>query len=92
MKIEDVKGVKLLVPDSSDFILYSVSRNTYHEKVYLGKNDSMENYREIEKALLEKSDDNKKVEELLEVINKQEAAIADLAAQLAELALLVNKK
>ena len=52
----------------------------------------MDNYTDMNRALLEKTNENKKVQDLLDVIEKQNAAIADLAAQLAELSSLVNKK
>lgn len=92
MRIENVNGVQILVPESPEYILYNAKRNEYCEKVCLGKNDSMDNYTDMNRALLEKTNENKKVQDLLDVIEKQNTAIADLAAQLAELSSLVNKK
>ena len=67
-------------------------RNTYCDKVFLGKNDSVDNYKEIEKRLIEQSEDNNKMQELLDKIEKQDALISKLAEQLAELTKLINEK
>lgn len=90
MKITYKNGLQILTPESSDYILYSVNSNSYMEKVYLGKNDSKDNYREVEKALLEKEDS--RVDVLEKTIKKQEEIIADLAKQLASLVDLINNK
>jgi hypothetical protein len=90
MKITYKNGLQILTPESSDYILYSVNSNSYMEKVYLGKNDSKDNYREVEKALLEKEDS--RVDVLEKTIKKQEEIIADLAKQLASLVDLMNNK
>lgn len=90
MKITYQNGLQILTPESSDYILYSVNSNSYMEKVYLGKNDSKDNYREVEKALLEKEDS--RVDVLEKTIKKQEEIIADLAKQLASLVDLINNK
>ena len=92
MKIEEKNGLRILTPESDEYILYSTIKNEYYEKVYLGKNDSIDNYREMEKVLLNKPNENERIQELLDIINKQEAAISNLAIQLEELTLLVNKK
>ena len=92
MKIEDRNGLQVLIPESPDFILYSVRNNSYSEKVFLGKNDSIDNYREIAQALLQDKNEKNKVQELEEIIKQQNAAITDLAKQLAELQALINKK
>lgn len=90
MKIEYKNGLQILTPDSSDKILYSVNTNSYMEKVFLGKNDSKDNYREIDKALLEKEDS--RVDVLEKTVKQQEEIIADLAKQLASLVDLLNNK
>lgn len=90
MKIENKNGLKILTPEA-DCVLYSVITDEYHEKVFLGVNDSVDNYREVKKEILEK-EENKKVEQLEEVIKQQDAAISNLAEQLAALAVLVNDK
>lgn len=90
MKLEYRNGLQILTPDSSDKILYSVNTNSYMEKVFLGKNDSKDNYREIDKALLEKEDS--RVDILEKTIKQQEEIIADLAKQLASLVDLMNNK
>lgn len=92
MKVENKKGLIILQPESDDFILYSVSRNTYHKMVLLGKNDSVDNYREIKKSLLEEQQENKKIEELTSRIEEQEAVIQKLSKQLSDLMDLINKK
>ena len=90
MKLEYRNGLQILTPDSSDKILYSVNTNSYMEKVFLGKNDSKDNYREIDKALLEKEDS--RVDILEKTIKQQQEIIADLAKQLASLVDLMNNK
>lgn len=90
--IENKNGLRILEPESPEYILYSVDRNTYHEKVILGKHDSIENYKEMERALLEKVEENNAVQNLLNRIEEQDSLISKLAEQLSELAKLINKK
>lgn len=92
MKLDNRNGLQVLTPESSDFILYNVLNNSYSEKIFLGKSDSIDNYREIAKALLEEKKEMNKVQELEETIKQQNAAISNLAKQLAELQALINKK
>lgn len=80
MKIIENDGLRLLIPESEDFIIYDVKSNMYHEKVYLGKFDTMDNYREMHKSLQPGYDANK---DYKSVIDKQEQAIAYLTEQLA---------
>lgn len=91
MKIENRKGLRIITPESPDYILYSVERNTYHEIVYLGKNDSVDNYKEMERRLLNQAKEDNKIEQLLNKIKEQDALISKLAKQLADLTDLVNK-
>ena len=91
MKIENKNGLRLLLPESPEYFLYSFKTNQYHEKVYLGLNDSMDNYREIKKDTVMNKED-KKVKELEKIIQDQDAAISDLAKKLAALTDLINKK
>lgn len=91
MKIENRKGLRIITPESPDYILYSVERNTYHEIVYLGKNDSVDNYKEMERRLLNQAKEDNKIEQLLNKIEEQDALISKLAKQLADLTDLVNK-
>ena len=66
MKIIENNGLRLLLPQSNDFTLYNVNSNSYHEKVYLGKFDNIDNYREIEKSLV--SNKSKDVNDLLDIV------------------------
>lgn len=91
MKLENRNGLRVLTPESDDFILYNVRTNSYCDKVFLGVNDSIDNYREMEKDLLEK-DETSKIEELQAIIDKQNESISKLAEQLACLAELINKE
>lgn len=91
MKLENRNGLRVLSPESDNFILYNVRTNSYCDKVFLGVNDSIDNYREMEKDLLEK-DETPKIEELQAIIDKQNESISKLAEQLACLAELINKK
>ena len=89
---ENKNGLRIITPESSDYVIYNVLRNSYHEKVFLGKNDSVENYKEVKRSLLEQADENNKMQELLNRIEEQDALISKLAEQLDKLTNLVNKK
>ncbi len=91
MKIENKNGLRILTPESPEFFIYSVKTNEYHEIVYLGLNDSIDNYREIKKSAVMKSDSDR-INELEKTIEEQNAAISNLMEQLASLADLINKK
>ena len=90
--IENKNGLFIISPESPEFIIYSKLNNTYHKTVILGKNDSPDNYKEMRLDTLEEANDNKKIQELLDRIERQDALISKLAEQLAELSNLVNKK
>lgn len=87
MKIIENDGLRLLLPESDDLILYNIKSNDYCEKVYLGKFDTIDNYREVSKTLLINKDKN--VDSLLDIINKQDAALIELSNKLAELEKLI---
>lgn len=87
MKLIEDKGLRLLLPESDDLILYSIKSNDYYEKVYLGKFDTIDNYREIDKSLLKNN--SKDVNDLLDIINKQDAALIELSNKLTELSKLI---
>ncbi len=90
--VENKNGLRIITPESSDYVLYSVERNTYHDIVYLGKNDSVDNYKEIERRLLEQANEENKMQKLLNRIDEQDALIARLVEQLSALDKLINKK
>ena len=87
MKLIEDKGLRLLLPESDNLILYSIKSNDYYDKVYLGKFDVIDNYREIDKSLLR--NDSKDVNDLLDIINKQDAALIELSNKLNELSKLI---
>ena len=87
MKLIEDKGLRLLLPESDNLILYSIKSNDYYDKVYLGKFDVIDNYRERDKSLLR--NDSKDVNDLLDIINKQDAALIELSNKLAELSKLI---
>lgn len=80
MKIIENDGLRLLIPESEDFVIYDIKSNMYHSQVYLGKFDRIENYREIHKSLQPGYDASK---DFKSVIDNQEQAIANLTEQLA---------
>lgn len=82
MKIIENDGLRLLVPESEDSVIYDVKSNMYHEKVYLGKYDTIDNYREVHNSLQSGHNANKDLEN---VVSQQEQAIAYLTEQLAKL-------
>ena len=90
--IENKNGLFIISPESPEFIIYSKLNNTYHKTVILGKNDSPDNYKEMRLDSLEEANDNKKIQELLDKIERQDVLISKLAEQLAELSNLINKK
>lgn len=87
MKLIEDKGLRLLLPESDNLILYSIKSNDYYDKVYLGKFDTIDNYREIDKSLLRNN--SKDVNDLLDIINKQDAALIELSNKLTELSKLI---
>ena len=87
MKLIEDKGLRLLLPESDDLILYSIKSNDYYDKVYLGKFDTIDNYREIDRSLLKNN--SKDVNDLLDIINKQDAALIELSNKLTELSKLI---
>lgn len=87
MKLIEDKGLRLLLPESDNLILYSIKSNDYYDKVYLGKFDVIDNYREIDKSLLKNN--SKDVDDLLDIINKQDAALIELSNKLNELSKLI---
>lgn len=52
MKLEERGNLRILTPEVG-YKIYSVKTNSYHTKVYLGKFDSVDNYREIKIELIE---------------------------------------
>ena len=88
MKVIENNGLTLLMPESDDFVLYNILFNSYHEKVYLGKFDTVDNYREMHKSL--QPNRVKDAEELQNIINNQESTIASLAEQLERLAAMIQ--
>lgn len=94
MKLSNKNGLRILTPESPEFMLYNTRTNSYCEKVYLGVNDSVENYREIAKELIEfdNKENRTKVEELQAIIDRQNAAISELSRQLEELASIIKKE
>lgn len=87
MKLIEDKGLRLLLPESDNLILYSIKSNDYYDKVYLGKFDTIDNYREIDRSLLKNN--SKDVNDLLDIINKQDAALIELSNKLTELSKLI---
>lgn len=87
MKLIEDKGLRLLLPESDNLILYNIKSNDYYDKVYLGKFDIIDNYREIDKSLLKNN--SKDVNDLLDIINKQDAALIELSNKLDELSKLI---
>lgn len=87
MKLIEDKGLRLLLPESDNLILYSIKSNDYYDKVYLGKFDVIDNYREIDKSLLRNN--SKDVNDLLDIINRQDAALIELSNKLDELSKLI---
>lgn len=89
MKIIENDGLKLLKPESEDFVLYNTKLNMYHEQVYLGKLDTVDNYREIHKSLQPGYDKDK---DLKSIVDSQEQAIAALTEQLTKLMNQIDPK
>ena len=89
--IENKLGFTTISPESDDYIIYSLERNTYHKKVVLGKNDSVDNYKQIKKSLIEEADDKAQADILLKRIEEQDAIISKLSKQISDLIDLVNK-
>ena len=68
MEIID-NGIVRVLTSKKGYKLYSINTNQYYDKVYLGINDSIENYREILDEDYVDPDLSNRVKELEEVIN-----------------------
>jgi hypothetical protein len=89
MKIQEIDNLKILTPESDEHILYNIKTNSYFQKVFLGVNDSVDNYRDISKAELENNNKTVKdaIDELMARNDELDILIIELAAQLAILQL-----
>ena len=87
MKVSNNNGMTIIMPEDG-CLLYNIKTNQYHEKVYLGKFDDVSNYKDIDKALLEPS--NQSAADLVDIINKQNEVIFKMAEQLKTLTEIVS--
>ena len=67
MEIID-NGIVRVLTSEKGYKLYSINTNQYYDKVYLGINDSIENYREIEEENYVDPDLSNRVKELEEML------------------------
>ena len=67
MEIID-NGIVRVLTSEKGYKLYSINTNQYYDKVYLGINDSIENYREIEDENYVDPDLSNRVKELEEML------------------------
>lgn len=74
MEIID-NGIVRVLTSKKGYKLYNINTNQYYDKVYLGINDSIENYREIIDEDYVDTDLSNRVKELEEVINKLQQKI-----------------
>lgn len=64
MQLKEDKGLRILTPDSEDNVITDVETETIRSKiVYLGKNDSIDNYKEIDKNTPVSYEDDKTTNE-----------------------------
>lgn len=56
LNLEERGSLRILTPKEG-YKIYSVKSNSYFPKIYLGKNDSVDNYRAIKIELIESNDD-----------------------------------
>ena len=60
MQLKEDKGLRILTPDSEDNVITDVETETIRSTiVYLGKNDSIDNYKEIDKNTTVSYEDDK---------------------------------
>lgn len=64
-----------MLTSEKGYKLYNINTNQYYDKVYLGINDSIDNYREIIDEDYVDTDLSNRVKELEEVINKLQQKI-----------------
>lgn len=92
MILEEKNGLRILTPQSSRYIIHIKATDTYHEKVYLGKHTTLDEFEEIDKLTLEQYDKNevilneiteKVTEKVAETQDEQDSLIIDLATQIA---------
>ena len=67
MEIID-NGIVRVLTSEKGYKLYSINTNQYYDNVYLGINDSIENYREIEDENYVDPDLSNRVKELEEML------------------------
>ena len=67
MEIID-NGIVRVLTSEKGYKLYNINTNQYYDKVYLGINDSIENYREIEDENYVDPDLSNRVKELEEML------------------------
>ena len=63
MKIETIKGVRVLYPNDG-YMLYSQKLNTYFKEIYLGKYDNLEDYVEVHIDNIEDYEPKKEVDKI----------------------------
>lgn len=84
MILEEKNGLRILTPQSSRYIIHIKATDTYHEKVYLGKTATLDEFEEIDKLTLEQFDRNEVIlNEVAETQDEQDSLIIDLATQIA---------
>ena len=92
MILEEKNGLRTLTPKSSRYIIHIKATDTYHEKVYLGKYATLDEFEEIDKLTLDEYDKDevilneiteKVTEKIAETQDEQDSLIIDLATQIA---------
>lgn len=70
MQLKEDKGLRILTPDNENNVITDIKTETIRSKiVYLGKNDSIDNYKEIDKNTpVSYEDDNSLSDEQLQQI------------------------
>jgi len=88
MILEEKDGLRILKPKSSRYIIHIKATDTYHEKVYLGNNATLDEFEEVDKLTLEQYDKNEVLlQEQMEISNEQDRLIIELVTELAILKL-----
>ena len=84
MILEEKNGLRILTPQSSRYIIHIKATDTYHEKVYLGKHTTLDEFEEIDKLTLEEYDKNEVIFNVIEEAqNEQDSMIIELATEIA---------
>ena len=88
MILTEKNGLRILTPKSSRYIINIKGTDIYTEKIYLGKNATLDDYEEIDKLTLEGYE---MYDILSEEINELASKVEDINSFFAEVQSIINE-